>query len=205
MNKYIMEFIGTFFLVLAIGLAVPNAGNMAPIAIGAVLIGMIYAGGHISMAHYNPAVTIAFWLRKRFPVSEIAPYVGAQVVAAVLAALTAQFLGGGGSNPEQVEIVPALLAEFLFTFALAFVILNVATSKNTTGNDSYGVAIGMVVIGGAYTVGSISGAVFNPAVAIGASLMGLLNWADIWLYMVANFAGGALAGVTFLFLNPDDH
>jgi len=205
MNKYLMEFIGTFFLVLAVGVAVPNAGNLAPLAIGAILISMIYAGGHISGANYNPAVTVGLLVRGGLPKVDIAPYIGAQITGGLVATLVALILTGKQAAPAPIEFVPVVIAEFLFTFALVFVVLNVATSKETNGNDYYGVAIGLVVICGAYTVGHISGAVFNPAVAIGAALMNLLDWMNLWLYLTAQVTGGILAGLLFLLLNPDDH
>lgn len=207
MQKYIVEFIGTFFLVLTIGLVViePGAGVLAPVAIGCVLIGMIYAGGHISDAHYNPAVTLAFWMRGRCETKDVFPYMVAQLFAAVDAALIALFFKSGSTiSAASLEILPALVAELLFTFALAFVILNVATSKHTAGNTYYGVAIGLTVIGGIFAVGGISGAVFNPAVAVGITIMGLSSIANIWIFLIANFAGGALAAVVFNYLNPDD-
>ena len=186
MQKYIVEFIGTFFLVLTIGLVViePGAGVLAPVAIGCVLIGMIYAGGHISDAHYNPAVTRAFWMRGRCDTKDVLPYIVAQLFAAVDAALIVLFLKSGSTiSAGSPEILPALLAELLFTFALAFVILNVATSKHTAGNSYYGLAIGFTVLAGAFAVGGISGGAFNPAVAVAITVMGLSSIANIWIFL----------------------
>lgn len=207
MNKYIVELIGTFFLVFTIGNVVidPGAGNLAPLAIGAVLMVMIYAGGHVSGAHYNPAVTLAIFLRGKCDAKDVVPYVVAQVAGAGLAAIAVQFLKG----PEVVieamniaETIPqVLLAEVLFTFVLAYVILNVATAKGTEGNSFYGLAIGFTVTAGAYAVGGISGGVFNPAVAVGISILGLSAWANIWVYLVANIVGGVLAAFLFMFVN----
>lgn len=208
MNKLIVEFIGTFFLVLTIGLSViGGAGSFAPFAIAAGLMVMIYAGGHVSGAHYNPAVTIAVLLRGRATPKEVGPYWLAQIVGAVLAALAVKAL-----LPEQaakvaamtIDTPRALLAEFLFTFALAYVILNVATAKGTANNSFYGVAIALTVLTGAITVGGISGGVFNPAVAIGISVMGLAAWSNLWVYLVANFAGAVVAAMVFRAVNPDD-
>ena len=88
--------------------------------------------------------------------------------------------------------------------ALAWVVLNVATSKDTEGNSFYGLAIGMTVLAGAFSVGSISGGAFNPAVAIGAALMGLLDFSQIWIHLVADFAGGAVAAIAFKALSSND-
>ena len=207
MNKYLTEFIGTFFLVLTIGCTVigAGAGALAPLAIGAALMVMVFAGGHISGAHYNPAVTLAVFLRGRCPARDVGPYMGAQAAGAALAALAVKFLKGDPTVfPITPEVLPALLAEFLFTFALAHVVLNVATAKGTSGNSFYGLAIGMTVMAGAFAVGPISGAAFNPAVALGASILGLFSWSHLWIYLVANFLGGASAAVVFKLLNPKD-
>lgn len=202
MNKYLTELIGTFFLVLTIGMV---SGELAPLAIGSVLMVMIYAGGHISGGHYNPAVTLAAFIRGRCPKSDIAPYLLAQVGGAALAALTVSLLKGDvGNSIRSISIVPTFLAEFLFTFALAYVVLNVATAKGTAGNSNYGLAIGFTVVAGAYAVGGISGGAFNPAVAIGAAMMKAFAWQNLWVYFLANFGGGAAAGAAFKILNPDD-
>jgi aquaporin Z len=204
MKKYLVEFIGTFFLVFTIGNVVlpPGAGGFAPLAIGAALMVMIFAGGHVSGAHYNPAVTLAVWIRGRCPTSDVAPYWLAQILGAIVAAWLVHFLKPDGiPGPFPIGVKAALLVEFLFTFALAWVILNVATAKGTAGNSFYGLAIGMTVMTGAFTVGGISGGVFNPAVAIGVILMGLQSWANLWIFLLANFAGGAVAALTYRYVN----
>jgi aquaporin Z len=205
MQKFVAEFIGTFFLVLTIGCTVigQGAGPLAPLAIGSVLMVMIFAGGHISGGHFNPAVTLGVWLRGKCETKDVAPYMIFQIVGAVLAALVVKFLKGGAAvAPLQPQTVPALLAEFLFTFALVYVVLNVATAKGTSGNSFYGLAIGFTVLVGAFSVGSISGGAFNPAVAVGISAMGLSSWANIWIYLVADFAGAVVAAGAFKALNP---
>ncbi|SDW28076.1 MIP/aquaporin family protein [Nitrosomonas oligotropha] len=206
MNKFIVECIGTFFLVLTIGLTVipGSAGVIAPLAIGSVLMVLVYAGGHISGAHYNPAVTLAVLIRGKCTMADVPVYLTAQILGAAAGALTAQFLVGSGTAAGTIDVTKSLIAEFLFTFALAYVVLNVATAKGTSGNSFYGLAIGFVVMAGAFSVGGISGGAFNPAVAIAAPLMGLMDWNNIWIHISADFAGGALAAVVFNMLNPDD-
>lgn len=207
MRKYIAEFIGTFFLVLTVGCTViPGApGVIAPLAIGAALMVMVYAAGHVSGGHLNPAVTLAVFIRGRCPVRDVIPYWVAQVLAGVVAALAAVFLTGKSGTPMEITNIPAaLLAEFLFTFALAYVVVNSATAKGTAGNSFYGLAIGMTVMVGAFSVGSISGGAFNPAVAVGAAMMKLIKFSDIWIYLVADLAGGLCAALVFKFLNPED-
>jgi aquaporin Z len=205
MNKYIAEFIGTFFLVLTVGCTIiPGAaGVIAPLAIGAALMAMVFATGHISGAHLNPAVTLAVFLRGKCPTTDVIPYWIAQIAAGIVAALVAVFLCGRSGTPMEITSVPAaFVAEFLFTFALAFVVLNVATG--TAINSFYGLAIGMTVMVGAFAVGSISGGAFNPAVALGAAVMKLVSFSQIWIHIVADLAGGAVAAFTFKALNPVD-
>src|SRR5689334_12234638 len=207
MNKYLAEFIGTFFLVLTIGCTViPGAaGVIAPLAIGAALMVMVFATGHISGAHLNPAVTLAVFMRGKCPASDVIPYWIAQILAAIAAAFIAVFLCGKAGSPMDIKNIPvAFVAEFLFTFALAFVVLNVATSKDTANNSFYGLAIGMTVMTGAFAVGAISGGAFNPAVAIGIGVMKLVSFSQIWIHIVADLIGGAVAAVMFKMINPGD-
>src|SRR5580765_5276288 len=205
MRQYAVEFIGTFFLVLTIGCTGLAAapGVIAPLAIGAVLMAMIYAGGHISGAHYNPAVTLGVFLRGRCPASDVLPYWGAQLLGAVGAAgIIVLVHGRAPASSFLPPVVGAFLAEFLFTFALVYVVLNVATAKATDGNSYFGLAIGFTVLAGAFAVGQVSGAAFNPAVAIGASIVGQLPWSSLWLYLVAELLAGAAAAFVFKALNP---
>jgi len=206
MNKYLTEFIGTFFLVLTVGCTVipGSTAVIPPLAIGAALMVMIFAGGHVSGAHYNPAVTTAVWIRGRCDSKDVVPYVVAQFAGAIAAAIFAGFLVGEGHPLEIHSISRAWLGEFLFTFALAYVVVNTATAKGTSGNSFYGLAIGMTVMAGAFSVGSISGGAFNPAVALGADVMKLLNVSSLWIHWTAEFAGGALAGLVFNWINPND-
>jgi aquaporin Z len=169
---------------------------------------MIYSGGHVSGAHYNPAVTLAVWMRGRCPSADVPGYLVAQVAGALGAAFVVGVLKGSAAMAKVTagapDVVPALLAEFLFTFALAWVVLNAATAKATSGNSFYGLAIGFTVMAGAFAVGSVSGGVFNPAVAVGITALGLSTLANIWIYLVANFAGGAAAALAFKAINPQD-
>lgn len=200
MNKYVMEFIGTFFLVFTIGCTVVGngAGTLAPIAIGVALMAMVFAGGHISGAHYNPAITLGMYIRGKIESKNVVPYMIFQIVGAALAAMLVKYLKAGAIvTPMTPAVVPALIAEFLFTFALVFVVLNVATAKGTAGNSFYGLAIGLTVTAGAFSVGNISGGAFNPSVAIGICMMNLVAWSSIWIFLVANFLGGAVAGLLF--------
>ncbi len=205
MNKYLVEFIGTFFLVFTIGNVVISAADLAPLAIGCALMVMIFAGGHISGAHYNPAVTLAVFLRGKCAAADVVPYMISQVLGAIVAAIAVMFLQGGEAMAAvsamdiSTSIPQVLLAEFLFTFALCYVVLNVATADGTANNSFYGLAIGFTVLTGAIAVGGISGGVFNPAVAVGISVLKISSWPNIWVYLVANFAAGAVAAAAFKF------
>jgi len=205
MNKYVAEFIGTFFLVLTIGCTVIGGGTgvIPPLAIGAALMVMICAGGHISGGHYNPAVTLGVLIRGKVKAADVVPYIVVQILGAVVAATVVKFLRAGiVVVPATPKVGPAFVAEFLFTFALVYVVLNAATAEGTSGNSFYGLAIGMTVMTGAFAVGDISGGAFNPAVAVGISVLGLASWENIWIYLVANFAAGAVAAVVFNLINP---
>jgi aquaporin Z len=212
-QKLVVEVIGTFFLVFTVGMTVksPDAASMAPLAIGASLMIMVYAGGHFSGGHYNPAVTLGVTMRGKLPWAEAGPYMGAQVLGAVIAGLLASFIkgsatGGVPAGPPSgtYPIVSQLLAEFLFTFALVYVVLNSATAKGTAGNSFYGLAIGFTVVVGAFAVGGVSGGAFNPGVAVGVRVAGLADWMSIWVQLVADFAGGAAAALLFNTLKMGD-
>ena len=207
MKNYLVEFIGTFFLILVIGLCViePGAGAMAPLAIGTILMVMVYAGGHISGGHYNPAVTLAVWMRGKCKAKDVPFYMLAQVIGAALAALLVLWVKKGSLIvAAEPSFKAALAMELIFTFALAFVVLNVATSKKTAGNSYYGLAIGFTLMAAAYAIGNISGCAINPAVAVGLTIMGLSKLGNLWLFIVGNFAGGALAAIIYKLVNQED-
>jgi len=199
--KYIYEFIGTFFLVFTVGMTVYGthaAGLLAPLAIGSALAVMVFAGGHVSGGHYNPAVSFAIYIRGKLSLANLGKYWIAQLVGGILAAFLTIYLNGYPTQPPLALMpVKALLAEFIFTFALCFVVLNVAIAKGTKGNSFYGWAIGFTVLVGAYAVGSISGGAFNPAVALGITIMQLSSWANLWIFIIANLVGGLCAALVF--------
>ena len=209
MRKYLVEFIGTFFLVLTVCMTVlGGAGSFAPIAIGSILMVMIFAGGHISGGHYNPAVTLGVFMRGKMPAADVLPYMVAQILAGVVAPLVAAVMLGSMDVPAvettRLNVVPSLIAELLGTFALVYVVLNVATAKGTEGNSFYGLAIGFTVLACAYALGGVSGGAFNPAVATGISVAEIKDFSDIWVYLVANLGAGALAALVFNFVNGRD-
>ena len=207
-RKYAVEFIGAFFLTFAVGVAALSGSVFVPLAAGAMLMVMIYAGGHISGGHYNPAVTMAALVRRRIGIGDAVAYWIAQVVGGVIAGLLARAV----VNPASVKTLAlsghteaaAAVVELLITFALCYVVLNVATSKDQPGNGFFGLAIGFTVAAGAFAAGGISGGVFNPAVALGGASAGLFAWSTIWVYLLVQLGAGIAAGLAFLALNPGD-
>ena len=202
LNKSISEVIGTFFLVLIIQLAVSMEAVDAAFAISFGLIGMIYMGGHVFKAQYNPCVSLAFWMRKTFTPKEAGAAVLAQLLGGFAGALCGAFISGSTipvAPSVDTTLAQFLLAEFLFTFALVQVILNVAITN--PGNGFYGIAIGFIVFAGIIAVGPVSGAAFNPAVAI---CLNVVNGTPqhIPAYLVSNFGGAAVAAVVFGWMNP---
>lgn len=200
-SKLAAEFIGTFFLALTICTAAVHgsAGEYAPFAIAATLMVMIYAVGYISGAHFNPAVTVAVWIRGACDKNDVAPYIGTQLLAGALAAFVSQELLFSETSVAsiQMDTINAISAEFLYTFALVYVILNVATAEATEGNSYYGAAIAFVVLAGALTVGEISGGSFNPAVTGALYVSGLLELSDLWIHLVPQFLAGLVAVQAF--------
>ena len=219
MAKYMTEFVGTFFLVLTIGLTVTYDVAMGPLVIGGVLMALVYMGGHISRAHYNPAISIVFLIRGAMEFKDLIPYWIAQFTGAIAAAwlltvitpseLTiegqeiSRFFGPEPGAGFSLTSPGVWLIEILFTFALALVILNVATSVKTAGNSYYGLAIGLVVLVGAFAGGHISGAAFNPAVGIGPNLIkGTMGgspeaFQNFGLYTIGPLVGAVVANLVF--------
>ncbi len=203
--KLLTEFAGTFVFLVAIALSGPS-GALAPLVVGLALTAMVYMGGHVSGAHYNPAVSFALYLRGVIGLVTLGLYWATQVVAGILAFGFASLLGAhvAGVHPGAgVVWSSALAAEVVFTAALALVVLNVAATKETAGNSYYGLAIGFTVAVGAFTVGPISGAAFNPAVGIGATIVSAISsqgtWTDLWIYIAGPLIGAALgAGIHWL-------
>jgi len=206
MKKYLVEFIGTFFLVFTVGMSVRSGAALAPIAIGASLVVMVFAGGHVSGAHFNPAVSLAVFIRGKLEAKDFVPYWIAQLAAGVVAALIVTYLFAGkpAGGPALHGTVPSVIVEFLFTFALAWVVLNTATSKGTAGNSFYGLAIGMTVMTGAVAVGGVSGGAFNPAVGLGVFTMGLESAKQFGVYLVSDLAGAAVAALAYKAVNGAD-
>lgn len=208
-GKLVTELIGTFFLVLTIGLTVVGGTPFAPLAIGSALMVMVYMGGHISGAHYNPAVTLAIWARGGIGAGQVVPYWIAQLAGALLAAAATHIVTRQTFAPAPgatATMVGAVLVELLFTFALALVVLRTATAEETKGNSFYGLAIGFTVMVGAFAGGGISGGAFNPAVGLGPILYDAVaasgTLSNAWLYVVAPLAGGLLAAAVYRIQSP---
>lgn len=204
MRVYLTEFIGTFFLVLTIGLTTIQNSPLAPLAIGMSLMIMVYMGGHISGAHYNPAVSLAAMMRGALPGEKLVPYIVSQIAGATAAAWSVKVVLGQTFAPAPgptATTIPALLVEVFFTFALVLVVLNVATSKRTEGNSYYGLAIGFTITAAALAGGGVSGGAFNPAVGTGPTLIHAISgngdWSHLWLYWVGPLTGAVLGAAVF--------
>jgi aquaporin Z len=202
--KLLTEFAGTFVFLSVIALSGP-IGPLAPLAIGSALMAMVYMGGHVSGAHYNPAVSLGVFLRGRIDAATMAAYWLVQLAAASLAFVAGYLVSGGtpGIHPGTgVNTLSALTVETLFTTGLVLVVLNVAATRATEGNSFYGLAIGFTVAAGAFAGGHLSGAAFNPAVGFGATLGAALfgggSWTDLWLYVVGPLLGAAIGAAVHL-------
>jgi len=207
-RKYAVEAIGTFFLVFTVAACGFSHSTFTPLAAGAALMVMVYAGGHISGGHYNPAVTMAALWRRRIGLGDAVGYWVTQVAAGVVAAAVARAVVNPPAvstlTPSGHALAATAVVELLFTFALCYVVLNVATSKDQLGNSFFGLAIGFTVAAGAFAVGGISGGLFNPAVSLGAATGGLIAWSTVWVYLVVQLFAGVVAGLAFRALNPTD-
>ena len=204
MIRYLTEFIGTFFLVLTVGLVVLSETPLGAVAIGSVLMVMVYMGAHVSGAHYNPAVSLAAGFLGKLEKRELLPYWLSQLAGVIAAALAVRVILGRTFAPApgpDASATAALLVEVLFTFALCLVVLNAATHPRTKGNPYYGLAIGSTVLAGAIAVGPISGGAFNPAVGVGPifvqAVAGDGGYSDLLLYVVGPLVGGFLAAIVF--------
>ncbi len=202
MNKYIIEFLGTFFLVLIIGL------SQNPVAIGLGLAVLVYMGAHISGAHYNPVVSLAMFINRQIEIKEFSFYLASQLLGSVIATYLIMLLGNDFNVVSNTDDISSfILAEVLFTFLLVFVILNVALNKNLKGNQFYGLAIGLTVTAGAFAVGDISGAVFNPAVSFGPSIFNFIDpqvlgsdvsSSDFFIYyLISGIIGSVIASLLY--------
>ncbi len=211
MNRYLTEFLGTFFLTLVIGLCVSQGVALAPLVIGTTLMTMVFMGGLVSGAHYNPAVSIGVFLRGRLSLKDLPWYLAAQIVGGFAAAAIDYAILGKTFNVAPgagVSLGAALLVETLFTFMLVIVVLNVATVKSVEGNSYYGLAIGSAITVAAFAGGGISGGAFNPAVGLAGTLFHAAidhtYPAQLWLYVVGPILGGALAAVAFKIQHPNE-
>jgi aquaporin Z len=203
-----VELIGTFFLVFTVAVSSFSRSTFTPLAAGAALMVMVYAGGHISGGHYNPAVTMSALWRRRIGLADAGAYWIVQLAAGLIAAVIAHAVVNPRSvttlHPSGRALMAVAVVEFLFTFALCYVVLNVATSKDQVDNSFFGLAIGFTVVAGAFAAGGISGGAFNPAVSLGGAAGGLFAWSTLWVYLVVQALAGIAAGLAFLALNPDD-
>jgi aquaporin Z len=210
MKALLMEFVGTSFLILTFGLTVvpPGVGPFAPIAIGMVLAAMISVARPVSGGHFNPSITLAVWLRQQMPGRVALFYVVVQLVAGAVAGILVNYFRTDGVAPSTTPAVHDLvklgLVEFIFTFALVYVFMTSARWSGDAGNCASGFAVGVTMLAGIYAGLPLSGGAYNPAISVGTSVVGLGNWSLIWLYFIAQLAGGAVAALMNRFANPDE-
>jgi aquaporin Z len=217
----ITEFIGTFMLVFTISMTVglgsasvsaaAGSATWDPLAIGSILMVMIFMGGHVSGAHYNPAVSLGVSLRGKLAKGHMPMYWLFQCLGGFFGALLTYMTTGyhpspaPGSGYTQAE---AFICEVVFTCVLVLVVLNVATTKATENNSFFGLAIGFTVCAGAYSVGPISGAVFNPAVGTGLLLIDAFaggSMGNIWMYWLAPLLGAIFGALFYRLMNPKEY
>jgi aquaporin Z len=205
MNKYITELIGTFFLVLSVGM------TNNPFAVGVTLMVMIYMGAHVSGAHYNPSITLAMYIRKKMQPRDAGMYILFQFIGAILAGLIYYLIMNrtfAVAPGLGVAVWKAILVEIIFTLALVLVILNVAATAKTAGNSYFGIAIGFTVVAAAFAAGPISGGAFNMAVGIGPLLVDTIfggsSISNIVIYIVGPLLGGFLAVPIYYYMNPEE-
>jgi aquaporin Z len=213
LRKYLAEFIGTFFLVLTICMTTFSkvSADLQPLAVGATLMAMIYAMGHISGAQFNPAVSLGYYLRGKISMKDAGFYIAAQILGGIVAALVVTLLISGkppiapySAPPQYFSVGQAILAEVIGLFAIMWVILNVATAKALEGNGFYGFAIAFVVVGMYYTVGSVSGSVLNPAIYIALCIAKLASWSNAWIYLIGSLGGAAIAALTYGYISGNE-
>lgn len=202
MKALITEAIGTFLMMLIIGLSVQRDDSLAALAVGATVLAMVYAGGRISGAHYNPAITVALVMRGALPAARLAGYWAAQFAGAIAAGILIWKFNGHPVDVAPAELttpLKALVGEAIATFGLAYVIIRVATSKGVDGTQYGGLAIGATVAALMFAFAPITGGAFNPAVGLGAAAVEFILGREVpalfWVYAVGPFIGASLAAV----------
>lgn len=207
MKKELMEFLGTFFFILTIAMTA-NA-----FAIAAMLMAWVYIGGYVSGAHYNPMVSFAMALRGKLSWIAFLRYMIAQILGGFAAYEMAAFFRNHVVIPTpglDITLLQAFIMEVLLAFVLALIVLVVATSGKFIPNHIFGFAIGFTIPALAYLGAPISGGLFNPAIAIGSALFGLIKGMPISLeyllmYVGGAFLGGFLAACAFHYFIAEDN
>lgn len=209
-RKLIVEFIGTFFLMLFLTMLIKSGKvtGFEGLAIASTYIAMIYANKSISGAHFNPAVSLAFFIRGIMTINETVAYIGAQLVGAIFAVFSADAMlqGIATSNdnlPIRIDPIPSFLAEFFGTFAVVYVVLSVLASKRTENNGYSGLAVGLMFLASYYALGAVSGGAFNPAIAIGYCLGNIAEWSTSWTYFLGETIAAAIAAIIFKYLENE--
>ncbi|MCD6050613.1 MAG: Glycerol uptake facilitator or related permease [Verrucomicrobia bacterium] len=206
MNKYLAEFFGVFFWMLTLGCVSINAGvgTIPAIGIGVMVAVMTMLMWHVSGAHLNPAVSVTMWRSGLLPGKELAPYIvfqflGAGAAAAVIKVLKRTAVSGN----LQSHPVAVFTAEFLFTLLLCYALLRLCRQREKLSPVASGMMIGAIITGGVFAMGTVSGALFNPATTLGSGMVGLLPFKSLILYWAAQVMAGFVAPYAYRGLNPD--
>jgi aquaporin Z len=210
-NKYVCEFLGTFVLVLIVtyNVATNASGVFGVTSIAFALMVMIYSIGHISGGHFNPAVSFAFALQGLLSYQDCVMYIVSQCAGGAVAGLCSGFIIDTKRQllqPRTGTLLNVCVVEYLFTWMLCFVVLNVAASKKIGGqNQFYGLAIGLSVVAGGYAAGEVSGGVLNPAVTLGLAVSHFSAFIlELPVYVVVQLAAGFGSVVSFHIVRPEE-
>jgi len=208
MKQYLMEGIGTFLLVLLVILITNNVpAGSAPIAYGAAVAAMLYAGRNVSGTHFNPAMSLGMLIRGGLERWDFPYYLAAQAVGSVLGALMAVFVIRCGGTTETVlrtfDPFCAFFAEAAGTFAIGLVFLN-TTAKPEENNAVFGIATGFAVMAAAFALGNVSPAAFNPALLLGYAIAGKILWGDLWPGLLGMAVGAAIAASVYRSLHESN-
>jgi aquaporin Z len=209
-KKIIIEFIGTFFLMLICTMLLKSAKatGFEGLVIGALYMALVYANQASSGAFFNPAITLANFIKGLMTLNELVAYVATQLIAAIFAIYSAdamlQGIATGNDNlPLRIDPLPSFLAEFFGTFLLVYVFLSVSAAIKNQNNSFFGAALGGTLVAISYAFAPVSGGAFNPAIAIGYCIGNIAEWSTSWTYFVGELLASVVATIIFKYLENE--